>query len=113
MAGISTHVLDTSRGRPAAGVPVTLEYRAGDGWEQRGGGFTDDDGRIEAVHREGGGLDAGAYRLTFDTGAYHRGHGIAAFHPRVVVEFEVREGSEHHHVPLLLSPFAYTTYRGS
>ncbi len=113
MAGISTHVLDTARGRPASGVPVTLEYRRGEGWEHCGGGFTDDDGRIDAVHRDGDDLETGTYRLTFDTGAYQRGHGIAAFHPRVVVEFEVRDRGEHHHVPLLLSPFAYTTYRGS
>ncbi len=113
MAGISTHVLDTARGRPAAGVPVTLEFRAPDGWEHRGGGFTDDDGRIAEVYRDSDALPAGTYRLAFDTGLYHQGAGTEAFHPRVVVEFTVRDGADHYHVPLLLSPFAYSTYRGS
>ncbi len=113
MAGISTHVLDTALGRPAAGIPVTLEVRSDGAWDHRGGGFTDDDGRIAVLLRDGDPLEVGTYRLSFDTGAYHRGHGNAAFHPRVVVEFDVEAPGEHYHVPLLLSPFAYTTYRGS
>jgi 5-hydroxyisourate hydrolase len=104
---ISTHVLDTSRGRPAAGVPVVLERRAGEGWETVGGGRTDADGRVDELAPSGAG--EGRYRLTFDTGAYLE----TGFYPQVAVEFLVADGAGHHHVPLLLSPFGYTTYRGS
>jgi len=103
MTGITTHVLDTSSGRPAAGVEAQL---------LRDGtlvalGITDDDGRWTAKDSP---AEPGAYQLVFATGAYFRG---AAFHPQVSVDFTVRDASEHHHVPLLLSPFGYTTYRGS
>ncbi len=113
MAGISTHVLDVGEGRPAAGVPVTLEYSAAGGWEHRGGGFTDEDGRIKALSKDGPALEVGTYRLSFDIAAYHRGRGTTGFYPRVAVEFAVTEPDQHHHVPLLLSPYGYTTYRGS
>ncbi len=113
MAGISTHVLDVGEGAPASGVPVTLEYAAAGGWEHRGGGFTDDDGRIKAVTRDGPSLEAGTYRLTFDTAAYHRGRGVTGFYPSVTIEFDVADPDGHYHVPLLLSPYGYTTYRGS
>jgi 5-hydroxyisourate hydrolase len=107
---ITTHVLDTSRGRPAAGVPVRLERRAGQGWAVVGGGATDDDGRARDLVPDGARLEAGAYRLRFDTGAYL---GPDAFFPEVVLIFRVTAPEEHHHVPLLLSPFGYSTYRGS
>ncbi len=103
MATLSTHVLDTSRGRPAAGVPVRLESALGDVLDE---GVTDVDGR---VGRLGGDLDTGAYVLRFDTGAYL---GEAAFYPEVAVTFRIA-ADEHHHVPLLLNPFGYATYRGS
>jgi len=103
---ITTHVLDTSRGRPAEGVPVVLERAAGDGWDAVGRGATDADGRA----RELGWAGAGRYRLTFDTGAYL---GEAAFYPRVTVEFRVEDGEGRYHLPLLLNPFGYSTYRGS
>jgi 5-hydroxyisourate hydrolase len=103
---ISTHVLDTARGRPAADVPVTLERAGGDGWEPAGDGRTDADGRV----RELAPVQAGRYRLTFDTAAYL---GEEAFYPQVAVEFRVAEGEERYHVPLLLSPYGYSTYRGS
>lgn len=103
---ITTHVLDTSRGRPAEGVPVVLERAAGDGWEPIGRGTTDADGRA----RELGSAGAGRYRLTFDTGVYLGGD---AFYPQVTVEFRVDQGEDHYHVPLLLNPFGYSTYRGS
>ena len=93
---ISTHVLDTSRGRPAAGVPVTLE---GDGVRREA--VTDDDGRVASF----GIVAAGDYRLVFDTAAH------SEFFPRVSVDFTV--GDERLHVPLLLNPFGYSTYRGS
>ena len=105
-ASISTHVLDVARGRPASGVPVALERAAGDGWELAGHGSTDADGRLSALAS----VDPGRYRLTFDTGAYL---GEQAFYPRVTVEFVVAGGEARYHVPLLLSPFGYSTYRGS
>ena len=103
---VTTHVLDTARGRPAAGIAVLLERVAGDGWEHVGRGTTDADGRA----RELGASGAGRYRLIFDTGAYL---GDTAFYPQVTVEFRVGEGDDHYHVPLLLNPFGYSTYRGS
>ena len=105
---ISTHVLDTARGRPAAGVAVTLER--GPDWTEVGSGRTGDDGRIAEV----GSPDApGAYRLRFATGAYFESAGTPAFFPEVTVQFSVGRPDEHFHVPLLLSPFGYSTYRGS
>lgn len=101
---ITTHVLDTSTGRPATGVAVRLE-RDGD---QVSAGRTDDDGRWTAL--DGPAPSAGAYRLVFATGDYFDGR---SFHPQVSVDFLVREPSQHHHVPLLLSAYGYTTYRGS
>jgi len=109
---ITTHVLDTARGRPAAGIAVVLERATGDGWDLVGSGATDADGRLRDLMVEGAAVADGRYRLTFDTGAYFRDRGEAAFYPEVAVVFTVA-GDEHHHVPLLLSPFGYSTYRGS
>jgi 5-hydroxyisourate hydrolase len=106
---LSTHVLDASAGRPAAGVQVMLERRSGDGWTRVASAETDADGRI----REFGELTTGAHRLTFATGPYFAAQQVTTFYPEVQVVFEVREPGEHHHVPILLSPFAYSTYRGS
>lgn len=108
---LSTHVLDASRGRPAAEVPLVLYRRAGDGWEQVGAGMTDEDGRCATLAPDG--LEAAVYRLVFDTDAYFRAAGISGFYPDVSISFRVTEPERHHHVPLLLSPFAYSTYRGS
>ena len=107
---ISTHVLDTARGHPADGVPVVLEHDGGDGWEELARAVTDSDGRVRGLLA--GDLHDGRYRLTFDTGQYFRTVGDAAFYPEVSVVFTVAGGG-HQHVPLLLSPFGYTTYRGS
>ncbi|OFW66514.1 MAG: hydroxyisourate hydrolase [Actinobacteria bacterium RBG_16_68_21] len=107
MALISTHALDTSVGRPAAGVAVRLELAAGDGWIEVARAVTDDDGRVRSLAEP---TEGGTYRLTFDTGAYL---GPDAFYPEVVVVFAIADAAAHHHVPLLLSPFGYTTYRGS
>ncbi|MFI9510733.1 hydroxyisourate hydrolase [Nocardia sp. NPDC052566] len=105
MSTLSTHVLDAVRGAPAAGIAVGL-YR---GARLLDSGITDADGRIGAL---GGILAPDAYRLVFDTGAYFAERGVETFYPEVAVEFIV--GAErHYHVPLLLSPFAYSTYRGS
>jgi 5-hydroxyisourate hydrolase len=112
MSGITTHVLDTARGRPAAGVGVVLEQRtAPDLWQERGRSTTDVDGR--AVELLTAPLEAAVYRLTFDTAAYFAAQGAETFYPRVSIVFEVRNSGQHHHVPLLLSPFGYSTYRGS
>ncbi|OLF12885.1 hydroxyisourate hydrolase [Actinophytocola xinjiangensis] len=103
---LSTHVLDTSAGRPAPGVPVRLQARTGDGWTAVAEGRTDADGRLS-----GWGVDApGVYRLVFSTGDHF---GQESFYPEVVVAFRITDPAEHYHVPLLISPFGYSTYRGS
>lgn len=107
MASLSTHVLDTSLGRPAAGIRVVVESASGGAI---GEGVTDADGRIGGFGVER--LGAGDYRLRFVTGPYFTSLATAAFYPEVVVTFAVA-GEEHFHVPLLLSPYGYSTYRGS
>jgi 5-hydroxyisourate hydrolase len=106
---LSTHVLDASAGRPAADVAVTVFRRSGEGWEVVASAVTDSDGRV----RDLGELGAGVHRIAFETGAYFAARGVPTFYPSVEVTFEVTDPAEHHHVPLLLSPFAYSTYRGS
>lgn len=108
---ITTHVLDTARGKPAAGVLVTLEIREGPDWRPIGTGATDADGRLRTLTP--GAIDAGVYRISFDTGAYFARAGAEGFYPEVRIAFEVRDAAAHFHVPLLLSPFGYSTYRGS
>jgi len=112
---VTTHVLDTSSGRPAEGVPVVLERAApeGDGWEVVGRGVTDADGRQRDLAPDGRRLAPGRYRLTFDTAAYFTRTGRQAFFPEVAVVFAIGEGDRHEHVPLLLAPYGYSTYRGS
>ncbi|MFC6085703.1 hydroxyisourate hydrolase [Sphaerisporangium aureirubrum] len=105
---LSTHVLDAMLGRPAEGVAVRLER---DG-RVVGEGVTDGDGRLRDWLPDGE-PGAGVYRLVFGTGAYFAAAGVDAFYPEVVVTFAVADPTAHHHVPLLLSPFAYSTYRGS
>jgi 5-hydroxyisourate hydrolase len=114
MSRISTHVLDTARGRPAAGVRVTLErLDAAGGWLAAGHGDTDNDGRIASLMPEGAVLVPGEYRLTFATREYFQAAGTATLYPSVTVTIEAVAGQTHYHVPLLLSPFGYSTYRGS
>ena len=113
MSHITTHVLDTSRGTPAAGVAVALEQRVtADRWQQIGSGETDADGRLRTLTREREATQ-GVYRLVFNTGDYFRSRDDATLYPQVVIVFETVEGQSHYHVPLLVSPFGYTTYRGS
>ena len=107
---LSTHVLDATTGRPAVGVTVRLESRAADGWQEVAAGRTDDDGRLRDWSPAGT-PGTGVHRLVFDTGAYFADR--PAFYPEVVVVFEVGSPDEHYHVPILLSPFAFSTYRGS
>jgi 5-hydroxyisourate hydrolase len=110
---ITTHVLDVSIGKPAAGVPVVLEVEdVGTGWKQLGRGTTDKDGRLRDLLAAGA-LVEGTYRLTFDTHTYFADRKSAALYPQVSVVFSVRESGENYHIPLLLSPFGYSTYRGS
>lgn len=111
MSHITTHVLDASAGRPAAGISVELAGRSGQDWEAIATGVTNDDGRVAELGPEK--LEPGLYRLTFATEPYFEQQGVATFYPEVTVTFGVREGEPHYHVPVLLSPFAYSTYRGS
>ncbi len=137
---LSTHVLDATTGRPAAGLQVRLERAGQDGWTPAGEGTTGPDGRLQLSADSGdsgdseglagpvgagepgdseglagpaGAGEPGVYRITFGSGAYFTARGSATFYPEVSVTFEMTERDEHYHVPLLLSPFAYSTYRGS
>jgi 5-hydroxyisourate hydrolase len=111
---ITTHVLDTSRGKPAAGVTVLLELKSTSGdWSKVATGTTDHDGRINNLFPDGIPLEKGMYRLTFETLSYFRSVQSESFYPYVQVVFEVKEASAHYHIPLLVSPFGYSTYRGS
>ena len=110
---ISTHVLNTTSGKPAAGVLVVFQYQAGKDWEDLGRGLTDLHGRASDLYLSKKPLQAGNYRLVYETGAYFKGQGAKTFFPRVEVIFEIEKTDEHYHVPLLLSPFSYSTYRGS
>lgn len=113
MAGITTHVLDTARGKPAQGVPVKLERRnASGGFDLVGQGVTDADGRNRALVTAEA-VTAATYRITFDTAAYAAASGTPCFFPEVAILFVVEDPAQHFHVPLLLSPFGYSTYRGS
>jgi len=114
MRRISTHILDTARGKPAAGVPVRLERQGAAGtWLQLGAAKTDQDGRCVQLLGENDALPPGRYRLAFDTGSYYAQQELAGLYPVVEITFEVRDGESHFHIPLLLSPNGYTTYRGS
>jgi 5-hydroxyisourate hydrolase len=113
MSAITTHVLDTAHGRPAAGLRVSLEQSDAPGsWKGIAHGATDADGRLRTLMPEGASPVPGTYRLVFDTGAYFASQGVAAFYPHVIVTFTVGD-EPHYHVPLLLSPFGYSTYRGT
>lgn len=113
MSAITTHVLDTTRGKPAGGVPVSLEVRSEDGnWQPLEKGATDAEGRANLLPTESH-VARGVYRLSFDTAAYFIALNVEGFYPEVRVVFEVRDPSQHYHVPLLLSRFGYSTYRGS
>lgn len=110
---ITTHILDVSIGKPAAGVRVSLARVEDTERTIVGSGVTDADGRLKNLVPEAPGPNAGVFELIFETGAYFRGRQIEPFHPRVVVTIEITDASQHYHVPVLVSPFGYTTYRGS
>jgi 5-hydroxyisourate hydrolase len=109
MSIISTHVLDTVRGRPAAGVALRLEVRKGDQWELVSTGTTDEGGRCRELAQD---ASQGIYRLTFDTGEYLQREGRSSIYPEISIAFKA-SGEAHYHLPLLLSDNSYTTYRGS
>lgn len=110
---ITTHVLDTARGGAAVGVAVVLELQREGEWHVIGRGATDARGRVGSLGA-GRALGPGTYRLTFDIGAYQRERGVARpFFPQAVVTFEIADREGHYHVPLLVSPFGYSTYRGA
>jgi len=113
MSAITTHILDVSAGCPARGVPVTLEQQTTTGWEIIGKGATDEDGRLRDLLDSEAVLQTGNYRLTFETETYFTQRQIEGFYPQVTVAFIVSDAAQHYHVPLLLSPFGYSTYRGS
>lgn len=113
MSTISTHILDTSRGRPAQGVPLILEAQTDQGWRRIGGGTTNADGRVVDLLEDGESLAVGIYRMSFETAVYFEAQAVQSFYPVVRVVFEVADPDSHYHVPLLLSPYGYSTYRGS
>jgi 5-hydroxyisourate hydrolase len=114
MNRISTHVLDTALGKPAARVPVHLERCEKDGrWLTLGSFKTDDDGRCAQMLTKSQPVAEGRYRLVFDTATYYAAQNLLGLYPVVEITFEVRKGESHCHIPLLLSPNGYTTYRGS
>lgn len=111
MSAITTHVLDTARGRPAAGVPVRLEAVSSHGATTLAEAETNGDGRVPELGPDE--IEAGTFRLTFDTASYFAASQQPAFFPEVSITFAVDDPSQHYHVPVLLSPFALSTYRGS
>ncbi len=114
MSTISTHILDTSRGTPASGVHVDLALQnSDDSWTQLAEAWTDDDGRVKPFFLVETHLSAGTYRLVFDMEAYFSAQEIDFFYPQVTVVFKIGDDPQHYHVPLLVSPFGYSTYRGS
>ena len=106
---ITTHILDTAQGKPASGVKATLSMQQQDGsWKELAGGVTNSDGRIADLLPEGK-LDKGTYQMTFEVGEYQQ----ESFYPYVSIVFQIQHPEQHYHIPLLLSPYGYTTYRGS
>jgi 5-hydroxyisourate hydrolase len=110
---ISTHVLDISIGRPAASVAVRLERKSGAEWIVLSEGATDQDGRVGSLVPPSAAAGPGGYRLTFEVSGYFQVRGVESFYATVAIEFIVRDAAAHYHVPLLLSPYGYSTYRGS
>lgn len=112
MNSITTHVLDTARGTPAVGLSVRLHVHSPEGWQEAGRGVTNQDGRVTSLLLEKN-LKSGTYRLTFDTAEYLARFNVSIFFPEVAIVFKVQDANQHYHVPLLLSPFGYSTYRGT
>lgn len=113
MSQITTHILDTSRGQPAEGVSLALYQQNGDAWLELAAGVTNNDGRVAGLVDADSKLAAGTYRMHFSTAEYFSALGLTVFYPYVDVVFNLDDSAEHYHIPLLLSPFGYSTYRGS
>jgi 5-hydroxyisourate hydrolase len=116
MNGITTHVLDTSKGKPAAGMPVRLSMRTGqheNDWKDLGETKTNSDGRAPDLFASDIKISAGIYKLVFETLTYFSSISVTGFYPSVTIIFEITDPEQHHHIPLLLNPFGYSTYRGS
>jgi len=113
MSQITTHVLDTTRGRPAQDLPIELFLKAGEGWTKLSGGETNADGRISDLLSDDVKLSAGIYRMNFDTNKYFESKGEVGFYPYVDIVFELDSNGQHYHIPLLLTAYGYSTYRGS
>jgi 5-hydroxyisourate hydrolase len=114
MATISTHILDVARGQPAGGVAVSLSAQNTDeSWNELSQAWTDEDGRVKPFFLVSEPLDPGNYRLVFDTESYFANLEIDSFFPQVTIVFRVEDPASHYHVPLLISPYGYSTYRGS
>jgi len=113
VSGISTHILDTSLGRPAAGVRVTLEQEVEGAWRELSAQATDADGRVKQLLPADAVLENGNYRLTFHTRGYFDAAGVKGLYPVVQVTFSVSDAAGHYHIPLLLTTNGYSTYRGS
>ena len=112
MSPITSHVLDTALGKPAAGLTLRLQLQTADGWRTLAERSTNQDGRAVDLLAPGA-LIRGTYRMIFDTGAYLKATVQAMFYPQVEIVFTIEADTEHYHIPLLLSPYGYTTYRGS
>lgn len=113
MSQITTHILDTTRGLPAQNVPITLYAQQGNDWIKLGGGITNADGRLPGLLADDVKLDAGIYRMHFETNIYFKANEETGFYPYVDIVFELDANGNHYHVPLLLTAFGYSTYRGS
>jgi 5-hydroxyisourate hydrolase len=114
MATISTHVLDTARGGPASGIAISLETQNSDeSWTELSHAWTDDDGRIKPFFLVNQPVSEGVCRLVFDLEPYFSSLSVTSFYPQVIVVFKIDDASQHYHLPLLISPYGYSTYRGS
>ena len=113
MSAVTTHMLDTAAGRPAAGVDVLLEQEVDGAWQARGRGTTNADGRVTDLLPADERPQAGAWRLRFDTGAWAAAQRRECFHPSITIAFVIADPAQHYHVPVLWSPYGYSTYRGS
>ena len=114
MSAITTHILDTTSGCPGAGIPVVLERKTHSaGWQAIAEGLTDVDGRINNLLSINEAFLPGHYRLIFETGPYFLLRNTECFFPQITISFVVKDAQQHYHVPLLLNPFGYSTYRGS
>ena len=113
MSSISTHILDTACGTPASGVSITLTKHDGSQWQAIGSGKTNKDGRVPDLCKDHPNLTVGTYKMHFETKPYFATRNDPVFYPYAEVVFIIDQRQQHYHIPLLLSPFGYSTYRGS